>query len=196
MKKREMVYRDCLGRPVSHATISVFGSDYGKPGTGYFALLTTIDNYPARKWPYTSKDVSHIVAEMEAEGWECEVTHDGYNAPVIKCTHLATQSIIDAKIKEYDDKFKNAERGFVRFGDIPKCGYSINHRDKIPEAGVSVFEAEFVGNSFRPILTPQLEVTYVACQGRPAYRVYGDVVGTGADGEPVLRVKRIVKLKK
>jgi hypothetical protein len=29
---------------------------------------------------------------------------------------------------------------------------------------------------------------------RDAYRVYGDVVGIGADGEPVLKITKLVKL--
>jgi hypothetical protein len=188
------IYRDCLGQPNSQARISVFGNYYGNPNKPYFAL-STVSDMPRRKWDYTDDDVSHIVADMEAGGWECEVTKDNSNCPVINCTHTATQAVIDEAKKANDAKFANAERGYIRFGAVPKDGRSINHRDKTPEAGVSVFEAEFTtDNDYRVLVTPILEVTYVSVVNRPAYRVYGEVVGVGADGEPVLKVSRSIKL--
>lgn len=188
------IYKDVLGRPQSKNTISVFGAKYGTPNTGgYFSLRGTND-YPSRKWDYTSYDVSHIVTEMEADGWQCTVDKDGYNAPRIQCTHIETQQLIDQITNNSNNKFANAERGFIRFGKCPKNGISINHRDNTPEYGVSVFEAEFVGKDYRLLLTDYLEVTYVSVANRPAYRVYGDIVGTGADGEPVLKVKKTIKL--
>jgi hypothetical protein len=35
-----------------------------------------------------------------------------------------------------------------------------------------------------------LEATWSAIKDRPAYRVYGEVVGVGADGEPVVRIEK------
>ena len=90
--------------------------------------------------------------------------------------------------------FKNAEKGFLRFGDLPKNGKSKNFANGNFEAGVSAFNAEFSGNNYRPILTDVLEVTYLNVVSRPAYRVWGKVVGTGADGEPLLKVTKFVKL--
>jgi len=188
------IYRDAIGNPDSKATISVFGAKYGQPGNGYFAFKSTNDA-PYRRWDYLSRDVSHIVAEMEADGWQCSVNKDGYGAPRIDCTHIATQAVIDEAKKASDTKFANAERGFIRFGSVPKNGYSINHRDNTQEAGVSAFEAEFTAdNDYRVLVTPVLEVTYYSVIDRPAFRVYGEKVGTGADGEPVLKVSHTVKL--
>lgn len=187
------IFKDALGKPNAQATISVFGSKYGKPGTGYLSLTSTSNCQP-RKWSYISYDVSHIVAEMEADGWECIVTKDGYNAPRINCTHKETQTLIDDATKKVNDKFKNAKKGFIRFGKCPKNGQSTNYRDNTLEAGVSVFEAEFVGKEYRLLLTDYLEVTYVAVADRPAYRVYGEIVGAGSDGEPVLKVSKSIKL--
>lgn len=187
------IYRDCLGRPEPKATISVFGAAYGQPGKGYLAL-TSISDCPVKRWPYLSRDVASIVAEMEAEGWLCAVDVDGYNAPVIRCTHQETQSALDNLTRNADIKFAGAERGYIRFGRCPKDGKSINHRDNTTEQGVSVFEAEFAGKDYRIIVTPVLECSYHSVKDRPAYRIYGDVVGTGADGEPVVRVTKAVKL--
>ena len=188
------IYRDSVGRPNSKAVISVFGSFYGQPGTGGRLVLSTVSDAPKREWPYISSDVSNIIAEMEEEGWECVVTKDGYGAPRIHCIHIETQAVITAASQESDVKFASAERGFIRFGDLPANGRSINHRDKTPEAGVSVFEAEFVGTDYRVLVDSVLEVSYLLVRDRPAYRVYGDVVGIGADGEPLLRVTKTVRL--
>ena len=189
-----MIYKDCLGNPNSKATISVFGASYGQPGTGRF-VLSSINDCPKKEWPYLLKDVSHMVDEMEADGWQCVIGKDGYSAPRIDCTHKETQALIDATKAKNDAKFKNAERGFIRFGKCPKGGRSVNHRDNTLEEGVSVFEAEFVGKEYRLLLTDYLSVTYVTVADRPAYRIYGEVVGTGADGEPLLRVTRNVLIK-
>jgi hypothetical protein len=188
------IYKDSLGRPNATATISVFGADYGTPGKGYLSLSAASD-CPSRKWDYVSKDVTAIVDEMTSEGWECTVDQDGYGAPRIKCIHTATQALIDAAADQSNNKFANAQRGFIRFGKCPNDGYSINHRDKTPEAGVSVFEAEFVGKEYRLIFNNHiLESSYLSVADRPAYRIYGEVVGTGADGEPVLKVTKSAKL--
>ena len=189
------IYKDCLGTPNSKATISIFGSNYGQPGTGSL-VLKSVSDCPENgtRWPYVTTDVSDIVAEMELNGWSCTTKSDGYNAPVINCTHIETQAAIDVKAKKVSDKFANADRGYIRFGKCPKNGISINHRDNTPEDGVSVFEAEFVDKEYRLLLTDFLQVTYVSVVDRPAYRIYGNVVGVGADGEPVIKVTKAVKL--
>jgi hypothetical protein len=191
-----MILRNILGDPIANACISVFGSNYGTPGTGYFSL-STISDYEgkSKRWPYESKDISHIVDEMESSGWSCVVSQDGYGAPVIDCIHLETQEYIDELTEEYKSKFKNSTKGYIRFGKCPKDGFSTNHRDGTLESGVSVFEAEFAGRDYRVIIdSPALECAYVSVMDRPAYRVYGEVIGSGADGEPVLKVSRIRKL--
>lgn len=187
------IYKDCLDTPNATATISVFGSSYGQLGTGNLCL-NSVSDCPTKKWPYISHDVSAIVAEMELNGWDCVTTKDGYNAPVIKCTHRDTQAVIDAITTKDSTHFANAQRGYIRFGKCPKDGLSINHRDKIPELGVSVFDAEFTDNQYRLISNDALYATYLSVKDRPAYRIYGDVVGTGSDGEPVIKVIKAVKL--
>lgn len=188
------IYRDSLGQPNSKAIISEFGAKYGQPGTGRL-VFKTISNAPDRQWPYVSRDVSGIVAEMEADGWQCSVEQDGYGAPRIICTHIETQALIDHAQSLSNAKFANAERGFIRFGDLPESGYSLNYRDNTQEAGVSVFEAEFSGSEYRILLSTQYEqASLLHFTDRPVYRVWGEVVGTGADGEPLLRVDRAVRL--
>jgi len=59
---------------------------------------------------------------------------------------------------------------------------------------VSVFEAEFVGDKYRILLDSTLQATWALVRDRPAYRIYGKVVGTGADGEPVVNVSKAIRL--
>lgn len=185
-----MIYRDAIGRPNAEANISMFG---GLMPPAYYSL-SHISNCPDRKW---SGDTSPeaIVAEMEADGWKCTIRKDGHGKPVIDCIHQETQAAIDAAKAQAAAKFANAERGYIRFGAPPKSGHSQNHRDDTLEAGVSCFDAEIAPDgSFRLLLTPVLEVSYLAIADRPAYRLYGELIGTGADGEPLLRVDKSIRL--
>jgi len=188
-------YRDALGRPEPQATISVFGARYGRPGTGFFSLKATSDA-PAKRWPYLSKDVSAIVAEMEAGGWDCSVEEDLDGAPLIRLVHRATQALLDEERNAASARFAEAEKGYIRFGDLPPGGRSTNHLDGTLEVGVSVFEAEFAGAGCRLCVDSVLRRTYFEVRTRQAYRVWGPVVGTGSDGEPVIKVTRVERLEK
>lgn len=185
-----MIYRDSIGLPNSGVTVSVFGGTFDKP---YFAA-SSVSDYKTRKWSIDTP-VAQIVEEMEADGFACTVRRDGRNTPVIDCVHVETQKVVDAQKKASAAKFANAQKGFVRFGDLPKGGKSKNYRDNVMENGVSCFEAEFAEDgSYRLLLTPVLQVSYLTVCTRQAFRLYGEVVGTGADGEPLLRVSECVAL--
>ena len=191
-----MIYRDTLGKPAPKAVISVFGSSYGQPGTGYLAISAASDA-PAKRWKYTSRDVSHIVAEMDAEGWDCTVSTDGYGAPYITCVHRETQAALQAIMAADKQKWATAEKGYIRFGHVPKGGRSYNSRDNVYEEGVSVYPALFAASGeCRLLTTPASFGTYSTICDRPAYRVWGEVVGTGSDGEPLLRVSKAVEIGK
>lgn len=188
-----MIYRDALGRPSAGGSISLFGGNYGNPGQGYLAL-SSVSDAPEKRWAYVSLDVSEIVAEMDADGWDCVVTKDGYNAPLIRCTHRETAAE-ELKIqKQTDEIFANAKEGFIRFGRAPKSGKSRNHRDNYDEKGVSCFRALFTGKKYRLNVNHVEEATYYGVMHRPAYRIYGTVIGVGADGEPLLKVTKQIAL--
>lgn len=192
-----MIYRDCLGNPESKANISVFGAQYGRPNTGGYLALTASSDAPYRKWDYTSRDVSVIVAEMEAEGWECVVSKDGYNAPMISLTHKETRDYLEKIEKEIENKFANAEKGYLRFGKVPKDGKSYNYRDNFFEIGVSCFCAEFAGTEFRVSVDDTQYAEYLCFRdtGKPVYRIWGEEIGTGSAGEPLLKVTKSVKIR-
>lgn len=185
-----MIYHDTIGRPNAEGNISMFG---GLTSPAYYSF-SHVNDAPDRKWS-SDTDPADIIAEMEADGWSCMLHKDGCNRPIINCIHLETQAAIDTAKAEAEAKFAGAERGYIRFGGLPVGGKSRNHRDNTLEAGVSCFDAEIAANgAFRLLLTPVLEVSYLTVSDRPAYRLYGERVGTGADGEPLLRVDRAVKL--
>jgi len=82
---------------------------------------------------------------------------------------------------------------YVRFGDIPDDERSYNSTDECYEDGVSVYAAEIesvpaesdANGMFVPVGSKTLQILMLA--HRDTYLVTGDRVGTGVDGEPVLR---------
>ncbi|HNX81688.1 MAG TPA: hypothetical protein PKL77_06035 [Candidatus Omnitrophota bacterium] len=195
------VYRDALGRPVSKATISISSGDVFNNGQRNYRFSSVIDR---KKIPYNGfgvynketekEDVDRIVAQMNDNGWDAKISKNGFNESVISLTHRDTQRLMDETKKAENNKFSNAEKGFIRFGKPPETGKSINFRDNQPEDGVSVFRAEFAGEEYRMKLNPILEASYLTVMNRPAYRVYGEVIGSGSDGEPIMKVTKSVKL--
>lgn len=185
-----IIYHDALGRPNSKATISIFGGIFSP---AYYSL-SSVSDCAIRKW-CGNTPAEAIAAEMEADGWRCSIRKDGFGKPVIDCIHLDTQAVIDAAKAEETVKFAGAERCYIRFGAPPEEGHSRNYRDNKLELGVSCFDAEITEDgNFRLLLTPVLEVSYLTVADRPAYRLYGDRIGTGADGEPLLCVSHAIKL--
>ncbi|MDP9481550.1 MAG: hypothetical protein M3R38_38790 [Actinomycetota bacterium] len=85
---------------------------------------------------------------------------------------------------------------YVRFGDLPASGRSWNAADKRREAGVSVYAGRLAEPDLFIIYTSDLSVEGLglliafAAVDRPALFVEGEEVGTGHDGEPLLKVAR------
>lgn len=85
--------------------------------------------------------------------------------------------------------------GHFRYGKAPRSGHSRNARDNESEAGVSCYAGWLMPDG--SVVLDQRGIDWVSgmfLTHRPLYRLYGDVVGTGADGEPCLAVRRSVKL--
>ena len=192
------IYKNSLDQPDARVDISVVNTgNYGKIlENTCFHTSTVIKNYTKKTWNYSQNNISEIKAEMENDGFECTETKDAYGNPYLRCFHKETLAHIVAIKNAYADKFKHAESGFIRFGDIPQTGFSVNHRNNQQELGVSVYPAKFVENDYSVLFTPAGEGTYLFSKlaERPVYRVYGEVVGTGSDGEPVLKITKTIKL--
>ncbi len=186
------IYRDVLGIPQPQAMISHFGGSYGKGG--YWLLNSTAENIRHRKWQ-TPEDAE---ADMTAEGWRViSKDRDGYGAVRIIIEHPPTASYMDRLRARDSDKWENATPCFVRYGKPPADGISHNHRDGIPEAGVSVFYGECLPNGEARALpkhTAELGTLLgLRAKSQPLYIVTGDLIGTGSDGEPLLSNCKIVR---
>lgn len=90
------------------------------------------------------------------------------------------------------------KRIFIRFGELPQNGKSLNHLTKKYEDGISVYEAIIDRQGVRvilPSLTGSACVSLSGCLDKPSYQVTGRIVGRGSDGEPLLTAcKTIGKL--
>lgn len=100
------------------------------------------------------------------------------------------------------DSPRNIELAYVRFGDLPPNGRSSifdGDNGKIAEeAGVSVYEAVLTSGDYRILVpSPAYYSTFTTMlwlhEDRPLYLVEGERIGTGCDGEPLLKDPKIVK---
>lgn len=95
----------------------------------------------------------------------------------------------------------------LRLGEIPEAGVSRNHRDDVLEAGVSCYRASYLAPDDpatdyswaldRAGLDPvSTSIVVAAARDRraPLYRLHGEIVGRGSDGEPLVRVERAERL--
>jgi hypothetical protein len=111
------------------------------------------------------------------------------------CGHRETRDMsgderLTSHLKGLCDECKNKRIGevieFARYGKPHSSGCSWNHRDKISEPGISVYEIvkgriEHVGWYFG------FE------ESRPLYTGKGRIVGWGSDGEPLVEIISIQK---
>ena len=179
------IHVDALGLHQPTSTISHFGGSYGKGG--YLAFQTT-SNSPdeGTKWENTPETIATIPAWAEEHGYDIVERKDGHGAYRADLTHRATK-------KAMEDKISSATVGYIRYGNLPKGGKSKNHHTGELEAGVSVFEALFYPDGSYELQANTTMIRSLMSGGllkRNVYRLYGDVVGTGSDGEPVLKVAK------
>lgn len=89
---------------------------------------------------------------------------------------------------------------YIRFGLPPESGYSINHLDPShlkEEKGVSVFPATIYKGELMPILPAYKHYAAVDLEwlmDRPRYEIIGEEIGTGSDGEPLLKVTKVIPI--
>lgn len=184
-----MIYRDVLGHPEAGGIVSrISPSDMQSP-----YVMHTISDAARREWPGDT-DLTTIAWDLGACGWD---THVDDLRGIIIATHRDTAAEIRQRQMDGDARYAGGEDGYVRYGSLPAGGRSRNHRDQVAELGVSVFRAQFGADGiWRVLIRSEAEhATWLHVRDRTPYRVYGDVVGTGADGEPVLRVTRTHRLR-
>ena len=78
---------------------------------------------------------------------------------------------------------------YLRFGDIPEGEQSTDHSSGRKESGVSVYASE-KDDGVHYLCGTELQTVFFLLD-RPIYLVSGERVGTGADGEPLIRDVKI-----
>lgn len=189
--KKPTIYRDQLGNPEPMASISTYTSmeGYWPNPTVYKKrlVLVSASDVPRKEWDY-SANVDHIISEMDHDGWDCRVEIDGRGDPNINCEHRATRAYARSLKEKHDKKWANAKDVYVRFGDIPKGGFSTDWSSGKREKGVSVFRGKILENGdIMPLPYTNQELgSLLTMNERPLYVIEGEEAGVGADGEPVL----------
>ncbi len=109
-----------------------------------------------------------------------------YSSALIEDNPFPAFHDVDPRIEPCDS--------FIRYGDVPTTGNSMNHRTGDVLAGLSVYRcARIVGDNERgeylPILPNNDAIGSFAggLKDRPRFLVPGEEVGTGPDGEPLIR---------
>ena len=83
---------------------------------------------------------------------------------------------------------------YIRYGDLPPAGYSRNQATGEREAGVSVYHAYLLPGGQLVVASGYVAFCAEIFADRPLYRVEGEVIGVGSDGEPLLAGCRIVEV--
>lgn len=118
----------------------------------------------------------------------------------IEFTHILTNQKKEENSKEKERIAKLCtETGYLRYGELPKNGRSRNYATGELEEGVSCFNARFSpDNKYYMIKTEtpplQIDALVLSIKCDKAYRLWGDRVGTGSDGEPLLKVKKKLEI--
>lgn len=191
--KYQKVYGGPTGERMEKVIARLFVSFNGKG----FDLSDKKYFYESEKEYYQAVD--NLISDMSDRGFEVSVKQKGTISDPRKMyvhfVHTETKEAAEQAKAERERKY--TEKGYVRFGKIPKGGKSYNYRDNFYEQGVSVFNAMFSADGDY-IIKPQNGVQLFGMyeyKNRPAYRVFGKEIGVGSDGEPVLEVQRAIKIE-
>jgi hypothetical protein len=143
----------------------------------------TFEEGDTLKTPSGKTEIESIDGRMVTLGSGKEVGVDGIKQGL----HTGQLDLIPAGTGERDT--------YIRFGDIPEDERSYDSRNDRQEAGVSVYACERdTTDEDAPAdideayyLAGTMLQTVFGMLHRPVYLVSGERVGTGADGEPVIR---------
>lgn len=180
-----------LGDLVPKAAILCFGGYCGCNNPPYWTVCTTAKiDHEWQKWSTPEE----ALAEAEKFGYiATNFKKDGAGDDMIDLIHPATQAALEELESIDGEKWANAKPCYVRFGKLPPNGRSRNHADGTLEEGVSVFHGERLpSGEARPLPNTNQELgSLLSLFTRDLYIVTGEEIGTGSDGEPLIRNARI-----
>lgn len=165
---------------------------------GYAIAARFAENLDINEKFYIEADAA--VKALESRGYTVRFVHD-FRGDYWEGVHEETQRYIEEaerKRLEAEKEWEGAEKGFLRFGKPPKGGRSYNTRDRLWEKGVSCYPAEFLQDGrWRIFLTDGQECqSMIYSAGGKPYRLYGEQLGVGSDGEPVIKLERYEEAKR
>ena len=215
-----MIYKNCLGALEYKASISIVCNGlspkevktYSHNGEKieieypYFVISALAEGFPLtnKRYAYSNKEeylakIEECISDMGELGFSVSSKRPSiFGAPFVSIdfVHDETNGAAEKEKEKARSRRENGEEGYIRFGDVPKSGKSYNYRDNFFEKGVSAYHAVFFPDGGYEILQHNPFELFGAhlYSNRPAYRLYGEEIGTGSDGEPVLKVNRFVKI--
>jgi hypothetical protein len=144
----------------------------------------------------TASDLTAVEAMPEYREWLAQqtMTDNEYAAR----NEREAREHAERKAAIRADAIASGQPGYYRVGQVPACGFSINYRDNVPEPGVSAFEGWLMPNGDLVIDSSAIDIVsglFIVADDKPWFRLTGDVVGRGADGEPCLRVVTANRIK-
>lgn len=215
-----MIYKNCLGALEYKASISIVRNGlsskevktYSHNGEKieieypYFVISALAEGFPLtnKRYAYSNKEeylakIEECISDMRELGFSVSSKRPSiFGAPFVSIdfVHDETKAAAEKEKEKARSRRENGEKGYIRFGDIPESGKSYNYRDNFYEEGVSAYHAIFYSDGDYEILAHNPFEMYGMrlYSNRPVYRLYGEEIGTGSDGEPILRVDNAVKL--
>lgn len=205
--------------PLSKNVLGRITIEQVEPETEECYVLTNRNLEPLHIWPI-STPIEQIDAEMKEHGWTrfgkgdndsysyihseavealFDVFVEGCRTNFIHNRFIIEELPFMGKSKSVPD-IPNSEFGFIRFGEIPENGLSYSSWSGDFEKGVACFDAEVTHEGdYRLInMTYTLYSVYMDLMeespSRPVYRLYGDVIGHGWNGEPLVKVEKSERL--
>jgi hypothetical protein len=184
-ESKSKIYYDALKTPEPRGMVTKTGDKF------YFSKTS---NAPEKSWSIDTPP-EEILKELKREGWEGKIETDMKGFPQIKVEHISTKRALEALEEAHDKKWEKGKDVFVRYGDLPEGGKSKDFASGNYEKGVSVFRGKILPDgSLLPMPKTNQELgSLLTMNKRPMYVVTGDVVGVGADGEPVLANAKKIK---
>jgi len=189
-RRRKMIYKDTLGFLVGRACISGYGN---KDKQRWYVSGTIVD---PEEISFNGKSYQEARDYLRSKGFICPDTAGtpGYASVFFGVDHPETLAEIERLKVVQDKKWKDARSCYVRYGKLPPGRRSRNHADDSLEDGVSVYRGLILPDKQArclPSTNAELCGTMML-RSRPLYEITGDLIGTGSDGEPVLKNAKIV----